>query len=132
MNTINRSLVALLVLLTAIPCFSQDTKTDKKTESTKEQKTDGLRKISSSHHDWDFDVNIDEKALEANIEAAIERAMRSVDVALEKLEINIDPIEINLGYLKDADPVGPIKINIPNLNINIDPIEVPEIDIDEN
>src|SRR5258707_3742124 len=129
MNKINRTLIVLLIISLAIPAYSQD-KSTQKVEKKEEVRPDGLRKISTQHHDWDFDINIDEKALKANIEKAIESAMKSVDVALEKLEINIEPIVMNMKGL-NMD-VNPIRIDIPNINIDIEPIEVDLGDLNIN
>lgn len=135
MNTVNRTLFVVLILALAIPGFGQDTntsKTEKKTSETKDEtRPNGLRKITTrSPRDFDFDIHIDKEALEANIERAVEQAMKSVEGTLERLEINIDPIEINM---KDLNlDVTPIQLNIPKLNIDIDPIEVemPDLDIE--
>src|SRR5258708_25828403 len=130
MNKINRTLFVLLIFSSAIPAYSQDKNNTQKVEKKEEIRPDGLRKISTKHQDWDFDINIDEKALKANIEKAIESAMKSVDVALEKLEINIEPIVINMKGL-NMD-VNPIRIDIPNINIDIEPIEVDLGDLNIN
>ena len=135
MIILNRSLSVLLILsLATVSGFSQNVKTEKKTqpEVTKEEpRPDGLKKITThSLRDRDFDIHIDHEALARNIEMAVEHAMKSVEGTLERLEINIDPIEINLKDLNvDIDP---IVVNIPNLNIDIEPIEVdiPDLDID--
>src|SRR5581483_564779 len=97
----------------------------------------GLKKIvSRAPRDWDFDIHIDEEALERNIKLAIENAMKEVEGTLEGIQVHIEPIEIDLRDLNvDIDP---IKINIPNLNIDIEPIEVDldhhniDVDIDDN
>jgi hypothetical protein len=142
-----RTLFGFIVLTLAIvPAFSQEANTKKaetKTQSvvTKEEpRTDGLKRISTrTSRDWDFDIHIDEEALEANIERAVEQAMKDVEIALEKLEkleIHIEPIEINLQKL-NLD-MKPIEIHIPNLNIDIEPIIIDlddldiDIDIDED
>jgi len=124
MNTISRILFAFLVLLSVIPGFSQDAnpKAEKKIQpdTPKEEfRMGGLKKVGGSSRDWNFNIHIDKEALEANIESAIANAMKSMD-ALENLEIHIEPIEINL---KDLNmDINPIEINIPN--INIEPIEI--------
>jgi len=130
----------LIIFVISIPGFSQEnpkksiapradqqSKTDETNEET--SKAEGLRKIKtrSQLRDMDVNIHIDQKMLEASIESAIENAMRSVDVALERLEINIEPIEIDLRSL-DMD-AHPIEINIPDLNINIE-IEPVEVDLD--
>lgn len=142
-------LVSLIISLASISGFSQEPTPKKDTvQPVKEQtppdetkdassRTEGLRKITTrSPHGWDIDINIDEEALDANIELAIENAMESVEVALENLEIHIEPIEINLEEL-DLD-FDPIEIEIPNLDIDVDPVEIDlndidiDIDIDED
>jgi hypothetical protein len=109
--------------MTIVPVFSQNTdKSDKSADSKEESsRTNGLKRLTPLHQK--FEIN--EEELEANIERAIEHAMKSVDVALEKMEINLNSLD-NLKNLS----IDPIKIHIPN--INIEPIEViiPNIDID--
>ena len=147
MSLLNRILfLYLIVSLASVPGFSQEDSQKKTAQSAKEQpKTDktngelsgttGLRKINS-HRDRNFDIKIDEEALEAKIESAVEEAMRSVEVELSRLEIHIEPIEIDLSNL-DID-IDPIVINIPDLDIDIEPIEIDmedmdiDIDIDEH
>src|SRR6478736_2064947 len=127
MKTLTTS-TTLILLLVAIMAFSQDSGSTKTNESPR---TEGLKKISSgSARNWDFDVRIDHATLKKNIEVAIETAMKSVE-AIEKLEINIDPIEINLSDLNMS--IDPIVVNVPDPVVSIDPIEinVPDIDIDE-
>ena len=141
MNTPNRTLfVGLILLLATVPGFSQDAntqKTEKKTQTEAKEETSngGLKKIvSRTPRDWDFDIHVDEEALERNIKLAIESAMKEVEGTLESIQVHIEPIEIDLGDL-NID-VNPIKINIPNLNIDIEPIEVNmdhlNIDMDNN
>lgn len=135
MHTYYRPLFVILIVLLASPGFSQDpkkaeTNSDSKV-SKEEPRADGLKRISGRPaREYDFDIHIDEKALEANIERAVERAMRDVEEALDKLErleINIEPIEIDLGDLNlDIDP---IEIHIPELDIDID-IEPFDMDMD--
>src|SRR5687768_7901938 len=75
----------------------------------------GLRKIAGgSSEEVDIDIHIDEEALESNIEMAVENAMEVVDVVLENLVIDIDPIEID----------------IPDFDINIDPVHIDMDDFD--
>lgn len=136
-----RTLLGFLILaLTVVPGFSQDSNTKKAEAKTppvvtnEEPRADGLRKITTrTSRDWDFDIHIDEAALEANIELAVEKAMKDVEIALEKLEkleIHIEPIEINLQKL-NLD-MKPIDIHIPHLNIDIEPIiiDLDDMDID--
>ncbi len=135
MHTYYRPLFVILIVLLASPVFAQDTKkaeTNSDSKVSKEEpRADGLKRISGRPaREYDFDIHIDEKALEANIERAVERAMRDVEEALDKLErleINIEPIEIDLGDLNlDIDP---IEIHIPELDIDID-IEPFDMDMD--
>ena len=141
MTILYRTLFMFLIFALAIvPGFSQDANTKKaetKTQSVvikEEPRSDGLRKIiTRTSRDWDFDIHIDEEALEANIELAVEKAMKDLEIALEKLEklaIHIEPIEINLGNL-NLD-MKPIEIHIPNMNIDIEPIiiDMDDMDID--
>jgi len=128
LTTTSATLILAFATLTAVSQDSSQTKTDK-SHQDELPKADGLKKISSGSREWYFDVHIDHAALKKNIEVAIENAMKSVE-ALEKLEINIDPIEINLKDL-NVD-INPVIVNIPDPVVVIDPIEVniPEIDID--
>lgn len=138
MNVFSRTLFAVLILLLAmVPVFSQNSDTSSQKSEKKptrdpangETRADGLRKITTrAIRDRDFDIKIDAEAIELNIEFAIESAMKSVEGALEALQINIDPIEIKLGDLNlDMDP---IEINLPRLNIDIEPIEIELGDLD--
>ena len=132
--------VFLILALAVVPGFSQDANTKKAGTKTppvvtkEEPRADGLKKITTrTSRDWDFDIHIDEEALEANIELAVEKAMKDLEIALEKLEkleIHIEPIEINLVNL-NLD-MKPIEIHIPNLNIEIEPIiiDLDDMDID--
>jgi len=139
MQTIHRTLLVLSIIALAVaPVFPQHTdssKTEKKLKSDashQELRSDGLSKIvTRKTQNWDFDTPINHQELEKKIEDAVERAMKSVEVALEKLEITIDPIEINLKDLNvDIDP---IVANIPNLKIDIEPVEVDlDHDVDIN
>ncbi len=138
--------VFLILALAIVPGFSQEANTKKAETKTpplvtkEEPRSVGLRKITTrTSRDWDFDIHIDEEALEANIERAVEQAMKDVEIALEKLEkleIHIEPIEINLQKL-NLD-MKPIDIRLPNLNIDIAPILIDlddldlDIDIDED
>lgn len=139
MSTTYRPLFVILIVLLASPAFSQDpkkaeTKSDSKV-SKEEPRADGLKRISGRPaREYDFDIHIDEKALEANIERAVERAMRDVEEALDKLErldIHIEPIEIDLGDLNLG--IDPIEIHIPELDIdiNIEPLDI-DMDIDHD
>jgi len=130
MQTIHRMLVALLMMgLAVAPVFPQDTdwsNTGRKLKSDathQEPLSDGLRKIvTRTTQNWNFDTPIHHPEFETNIEAAVEHALKSVEVALEKLSVQIDPLEINLKDLNvDIDP---IVVNIPNLKIDIEPVEV--------
>jgi hypothetical protein len=121
-------LTCLLIGLIAIPGFSQST--IKKDESSADSKSAGLKKIDSGSQfrNRNFNVNIDEEALEASIELAVRDAMRSVEQVLEKLEIHIEPIEINLNNL-DLN-IDPIVINTPKIDVNVDPIDIDLDDMD--
>jgi hypothetical protein len=131
-----RIVFAFLLASLATVGFSQQTnpRQEKKTQITEgtveESKTNGLRKVTNNRN-WNFEVNIDEEALEASIEAAIERAMLDVEVAmerLEKLEIHLEPIEINLSALENMDiNIDPIVIDIGDLDIDIE-VEVDELE----
>lgn len=124
----------LMIAMVTKPGFSQETSPAPQTqtdETNKESsKTAGLRKLPtrSRWQDLDINVNIDEKVLEASIELAVENAMNAVEGTLERLEIHIEPIEIDLGNLNiDMDP---IVINIPDLDIDVEPVDLDDMDID--
>jgi hypothetical protein len=127
-------LVCFFITLATVSAFAQKAnaavKESKGEQSNESTKSKGLRKIAegSSTRDLDVDVNIDQQALETNIELAIENAMRSVEVVLEQLQINIEPIEIDLSHL-DID-IEPVVIDIPNIDIDIEPIEADLHDMD--
>ena len=128
-------LSCLFIGLVSIPGFAQENPVPAKERATSSSpKSAGMRKVASGSQwrNMDVEINIDEEALEASIETAVEEAMEAVEV-LENLEINIEPIEINLGYLNiDIDP---IVINIPDINFDIEHIEIViepiHIDVDE-
>lgn len=89
---------------------------------------EGLRKVSTNPYRYsNFDVHIDEEVIERNIEVALQNALRHVEVALDRLEINIEPIEIDLSSLNNS--IDPIDIHIPDLDIDID---IDEMDMDED
>jgi hypothetical protein len=104
-------------------------------ESKTEQSKAGLKKIGGGRSPK-VDVHIDQAKLEADIESAVETALKSVEHSLEGLHINIEPIEISLGSLEALDALEPLMINIPNLDIDIEPIEAElddlDIDVDDN
>ncbi|HEY8933764.1 MAG TPA: hypothetical protein VIM65_01025 [Cyclobacteriaceae bacterium] len=119
-------LSCFFVGLASVSGFSQVTNSEINTDS----KSIGLRKIAGgSHlHNMNLDINIDNEALETSIELAAERAMESVEVALDKLDVNIEPIEINFDDL-DIN-IDPVIVNIPAIDINIEPIEIEDIEIE--
>ena len=122
MNNFNRVSAALfIILISCTTVFSQvaDTSAKKdhraigpKEESSKESV---LRRITGPMHEWDFNIKIEEDALEASIEQAVERAMESVEASLDRLEIHIDPIEIDMSNI-NIDMV-PIRIDLSHLDL---------------
>jgi hypothetical protein len=134
MKHINRILFTCFFIgLAVMPGFSQVTQSStlKVKSKTETSKSEGLVKLAEGSQYRHMDIDIDEEALEASIEKAIESAMKSVESALEKLEkleINIEPIEINLNDTNiDVDPV---LINIPDLDIHIEPMKIDLDDMD--
>jgi hypothetical protein len=131
MNKLNRTLHALVIILLAtITGFAQDTrKTEKKNDEQQEpSRKDGLKRITPARH-WDYDI--DEDAMEANIERAVENAMKSVDVALGKMEINlkhldIEPINIHIPEIN----IEPVEVNIPEINIPPIEVNIPQFNFD--
>lgn len=139
MSIPNRTLFVFLILsMIIVPGFSQEANTKNAETKTppvvtkEEPRADGLRKITTrTSRDWDFDIHIDEEDLEANIELAVEQAMKEMEVTLEKLEkleIHLEPIEINLQKL-NLD-MKPIDIHLPHLNIDPILIDLDNLDID--
>ncbi len=135
MSHFNRTTLFIVLIISAgATCFAQTTvvKPQKKVQAGEERqepsRTDGLKKMTdNANRNRNIDIHIDEEALGNSIEVSIENAMQSVEIALEKMEINIDPIEIHLNDL-DID-LEPIEINIPDLDIDIEPIDI-DIDFD--
>lgn len=111
MNQTNRVLSVFLMMCLPLAVFSQ-----KAASKTEESRSSGMRKVASGQ-DLDIDIKIDHKQLEADIEAAVEDALRSIEHSLEGLEIHIEPISINLDKM-DLN-LEPLVINIPELNIEI-------------
>ena len=85
MKHFSRIALVLFAFSASLTAFSQNAETPKQekkptvTTSTNEQP---LRKITNNRG-LDIKINLDEEALEASIESAIERAMKSVEVSLE-------------------------------------------------
>lgn len=132
MNPFNRIFITLVLSMLSVSAFSQESspKKSKSEDVSSEGAGEGFRKVEDrSQRNWDIDVNIDNKALESNIERIVENAMRSVEVRMERLDIHLEPIEINLGDL-DLE-MDPIVINIPEINIDVEPFEL-DLDIDED
>ena len=117
-------LVLAIMVAAALPAKSQNTDRQEAKE-----KSEGLRKISSTRPDYKFEVRIDKEQLEATIEKAIENALRSVETALESIEIEIEDIEINLNSLEMNSES--IIIDIPDIDVSIDLDEL-DIDLDED
>jgi hypothetical protein len=133
MNSTNHTLFVLLfVSLATMPVIAQNSNPTQKTEKKtvkEESREDGLVKLNTNRN-LNFKINIDEKALETDIELAVQNAMRSVETALEALEIHIEPIEINLKDLNFN--LDRIDINIPRFDIDIEPIGIDVDDMDED
>lgn len=128
MNQISKTLLVCLVISSiSITGFAQ--KAEPTVKKEEESKSAGMRKVASGRG---VDVIIDKAKLEADIEEAVDRALREVHTKLESLEIHIEPIHIDLGSMNIA--LDPIVINIPELNIEIEPIEIEldELDFDED
>lgn len=126
MNQISK--ILLVCLVSGINSIGFAQKAEPAVKKEEELKTAGMRKVASGRG---VDVIIDKAQLEADIEAAVDQALREVDTRLESLEIHIEPIHIELGNMNIA--LDPIVINIPELNIDIEPIgiELDELDFDE-
>jgi hypothetical protein len=110
----------LVISLVAVPGFSQENKQERDTtkpvkeavepdeDEEESDRSAGLKKIASGRSDRDIDVQIDEEAIESDVEIAVESAMESVEAVLENLVIDVEDVEVN----------------IPNIDINMEPIEV--------
>ncbi len=121
-----RSTLNLLVLMClTLPGLSQQNPIR---QEESDPKAAGLKRIAGGSHHRDIRIQLNEEAMEASVEAAIESAMVSVESALRQLEHLefIEPIEINLDHLDLA--LEPLEIEIPELEIDIEPIH---IDLDE-
>lgn len=133
MNLHNRFLaVCLIVLVAQIPGLTQHSNSQSvpvkpvEENSKGEIGNDGLRKVASGTFETDVDLNIDQKILEADIEMAIDNAMRSIEIVLDYLPIRLKPLEMDFSDLNmkfDA-----INVSLPNMDIEIEPVGV---DLDE-
>lgn len=137
MNTFHHSVLTSVILsLSVLQGHSQNDTNPLKKEEKEVQKesseekllTEGLKKITThASRDRNFNIHIDEEALERNIELTIENRMKLLEGALEEGN-HIEPIEIDLSKLNvDLDN---FKINIPNLDIDIEPIVIDMNDLE--
>src|SRR5215213_3025453 len=96
-----------LISLVSVPAFSQDAKKSKTKEQSeqKDPKEAGLRKIASGRGVQDIKVEIDEEAIEAEVEEAVSRAMEDVEEAMEAVEAVLDNLDFD------------INIDIPEIDI---------------
>lgn len=118
-------LAFLVCIFCSISAFSQDT-------DDKQSKTQGPRKISGPTHQ--VHVEIDEEAISASVEVAVEQAMKTMEQTLNNIDIQIPQIDIDLSHIN----VNPVMVNVPDLDIHIAPIPdihiapitIPDIQID--
>jgi hypothetical protein len=117
--------ICLIVLLAQIPGLSQDNNLQSGTakpvnENSKPEIRSSTRKIAPGSFEMDLDIDIDENALETDIEIAIDNAMRSVEIVLEGLPVHLDLKTDFNGLDMEFDP---IDINLGDLDIDIEPVE---------
>lgn len=126
--------ICLIVLLAQIPGLSQDNNPQSDTakpvnESSNPEIRSSARIIASGSFD-NIDIDINEEALETDIEIAIDNAMRSVEIVLEGLPVHLDLMKTDFSGL-DVE-FDPIDINLRDMNIDIEPVEFDMEDLDIN
>lgn len=121
-----RRLLFFTLIIFLAPMFGLSQESTNQNEES--SKSSPLRKIASGSGEVDLNVHINEIMLEENIEMSIENAMKTVDVVLENLDLQIDPIAIDLADLNIE--IEPVEINIPSIDIEIEPVEVDLDDLD--
>lgn len=127
--------VCLTVLVAHIPGLTQQTNSQSEPvkpvheHSKVETGDDGLRKVASGSFERDLDLNIDQKLLEADIEMAIDNAMRSIEIVLDELPIRLEPLEMDFNDLNIK--FEGITVSLPEMDIDIEPVrfDMDEIDI---
>jgi hypothetical protein len=128
--------ICLTVLVAQTPGLTQHSNSqsvsDKPIAENTEEETgnDGFRKVASGSFEMDLDLNIDQKILEADIEMAIDNAMRSIEIVLDDLPIRLEPLEMDFSDLDikfDA-----IDISLHDMDIEIEPVRVDLDEIDIN
>jgi len=136
MKSHNRFLaICLIVLIAQIPGLSQDNNPQSDTakpfnENSNKEIRSSVRKIASGSFEMDLDIDIDEEALGADIEIAIDNAMRSVEIVLEGLPVHLDLMKTDFSGL-DIE-FDPIDINLRDMDIEIEPVEFDMDDLDMN
>ena len=126
--------ICLIVLLAQIPGLSQDNNPRSDTvkpvnENSNPETRSSVRKIASGSFD-NIDIDINEEALETDIEIAIDNAMRSVEIVLEGLPVHLDLMKTDFSGL-DME-FDPIDLNLRDMNIDIEPVEFDMDDLDIN
>ena len=124
----------VLFALMAFTAYSQ-------ADQPRDQKSAGLKKISGPTRE--INIDIDERAIEASVEEAmqlLEKDLEKLEVDLERLDIdlsklaNIEIPEINLESMEINIPeinIEPIEIDIPELHFQPVDVNIPEIEFDE-
>lgn len=75
-----------------------------------------LRKIASGSYEIDLDISIDDERIGADIEAAVDNAIRSTELVLEGLQpIDMDFSDLNIDF-------DPGIIDLHGLDIDIEPV----------
>lgn len=122
------ALISFLMICLTMPGVSQQSPTS---QEESDPKAAGLKRIAGGSHQRNLRIQLNEEAMQASVEAAVESAMVSVESALRQLEHLefIEPIEVNLDHLDLA--LEPIEIEMPELDVDIEPIniELDELDL---
>ncbi|MBL7861857.1 MAG: hypothetical protein JNJ65_11900 [Cyclobacteriaceae bacterium] len=121
-------LISFLMICLTLPGLAQQIPTR---QEESDPKAAGLKRMAGGSHQRGLRIQLNEEAMEASVEAAVENAMVSVESALRQLEHLdfIEPIEIDLDHLDLA--LEPLEIEIPELDFDIEPIkiELDELDL---
>lgn len=123
--------VCLIVLFAQIPALSQDNNAQPPLDENSNPEIPGcLRKIASGSFELDLDIDIDQETLEADIELALENAMRSAEIVLEVLPVHLDVMKTDFSGMDIK--FDPIDINLRDLDIDIEPVEFDMDDLNIN
>jgi hypothetical protein len=128
MNASIRLFVLLFTLMIAMSGFSQQADPEKELDerNAKPSGSAPLKKIPTHKQALDLDIDIDEQALEADIERAMQVELNVEDIEIQVEEV--DPILSDMNIV--VDPV--VEIDVPEIEIEpeMDYFEMKDIDID--